>query len=618
MSSTSPTADPSLAPDPPDPTEVVAYLNAHEGKDLLRLVTIGSVDDGKSTLIGRLLFDTGGVYEDQLGEAARASGPGAAEPDLALLTDGLKAEREQGITIDVAYRYFSTDNRKFILADTPGHVQYTRNMATGASTANLAIILVDARLGVQPQTRRHAHIASLLGIPHLLVAVNKMDAIGWTEEVYDAIRADLGGFTEDLDFVDVRYVPVSALQGDNVARGSDEMGWYSGPSVLELLETTPITDVLNLKTFRFPVQCVIRPDQTYRGYGGQVASGVVRPGDEVVALPSGLRSRIASVDTMDGPLDEAFAPMSVTLTLEDEIDISRGDMLVHAGDEPTQTEAFEADLVWMSDRPLQTGRAYLIKHTSRYVRGEIRRVAWRYDADTLGALQADRLVLNDIGRVAVVTHQPLYHDPYRENRMCGAFIVVDPASNFTVGAGVIRPSGEAASGAGLTTSDRPRSTLSSEERREFLGQSGATVWLTGLLDSGKAALAYALERRLVQQGRFVVVVDPFDGQHDDLPDGGHIPGRTAEWAQRLTDAGAIVVFTYISPSRGGRRAVRARVGEERFLQVTTVPSDDPSLNAAGAYDVPKQSALTVCVDDLGPDEAAGKVEEELRRRGLLS
>ena len=362
---------------------------------------------------------------------------------------------------------------------------------------------------------------------------------------------------------------------------------------------------------------MIRPDQTYRGYGGQVVSGVVKPGDEVVALPSGLRSRVASVDTMGGPLDEAFAPMSVTVRLEDEIDISRGDMLVHAEHEPTQVDAFDADVVWMSERPMQVGRAYLIKHTSRYVRGEFQRVGWRYDADTLGALEADRLVLNDIGRVTLKTHQPLYHDAYRSNRASGAFIVVDPMSNFTVGAGVIREGLAPGADGGLTASDRPRSTLTTDERRRLLGQGGATVWLTGLLDSGKASLAYALERRLVERGTFVVVVDPFDGQHDELPDGGHIPGRTAEWAQRLTDSGAVVIFTYISPSRTGRRAVRSRVGDERFLQVTTVSPDDPRLEAAGGYDVPKQSVLTLCVEQLGAEDAAAKIEEELRRRGLL-
>jgi len=424
--------------------DVEQYLHQHERKELLRMVVIGSVDDGKSTLIGRLLHDTGGIFEDQLSAVKRASAKGAtrtggssAEVDFSLFTDGLRAEREQGITIDVAYRYFTTSKRKFIIADTPGHVQYTRNMATGASTANVAVILIDARLGVLAQTRRHAYIASLLGIPHLVACVNKMDLVDWDRARFEAIRDELTGFAHDVGIADVRCLPVSALRGDQIVHHGDAAPWYDGPTLLEHLETVPIAADRNLEDLRFPVQYVIRPGLHYRGFAGQVQSGVLKVGDEVVALPSGRRSTVASIDTFDGSLPEAFAPMSVTVRLADEIDVSRGDMLVHAGRSPEVADRIEAMVVWMSERPLDLARTYLIKHTTRYVRAEIDAIGGVIDPETLQPRPAERLELNDIGRITLRSLHPLFVDAYARNRGTGAFIVVDSLTNDTVAAGMI-------------------------------------------------------------------------------------------------------------------------------------------------------------------------------------
>src|SRR5688572_27968735 len=351
--------------------DVEEHLRNHQEKELLRLVVVGSVDDGKSTLIGRLLHDTHGVYDDQLLAVKRASSQAGMEIDFSLFTDGLKAEREQGITIDVAYRYCSTEKRKFIIADTPGHIQYTRNMATGASTANVALILIDARLGVLTQSRRHAYIASLLGIPHLLVCINKMDLVGFSREVYDRITSEFRAFASQLDFKDVSFVPVSALRGDNIVEKSAQAPWYSGPSVLGFLETVPISADRNLENFRYPVQYVLRPHLNYRGFAGEIASGTVKRGDPIMVLPSRRRTRVASIDTFEGSLESASAPLSVTLTLADEVDVSRGDMLVHPDDVPTVDRCFEATLVRMHERPLDLLKSYLLKHTTMLQRVEV-------------------------------------------------------------------------------------------------------------------------------------------------------------------------------------------------------------------------------------------------------
>ncbi|MDQ3896536.1 MAG: sulfate adenylyltransferase subunit CysN [Actinomycetota bacterium] len=411
--------------------------------ELLRLATAGSVDDGKSTLIGRLLYDSKAIFEDQLASVERASAQRGHEyTNLALLTDGLRAEREQGITIDVAYRYFATPRRKFIIADTPGHVQYTRNMVTGASTADAAVILVDARRGVLEQSRRHAFIASLLRIPHLLVAVNKMDLVDWDEDRFRTIVADFTEFAGGLDVADVAFIPMSALLGDNVVDRSDRMPWYAGLPLLEHLETVQITEDRNLVDTRFPVQYVIRPisdaHHDYRGYAGQVAGGVLHPGDEVVVLPSGQRSTVAAIDTYDGPVDEAFSGMAITVRLADNVDVSRGDMIVGLDDQPSTSQDVEALVCWMGERPLQHGGRYAIKHTTRWARAMVADLAYRLDVNTLDHDEAAaELALNEIGRVRLRVTAPLMHDPYARNRTTGSFILVDEATNATAGAGMI-------------------------------------------------------------------------------------------------------------------------------------------------------------------------------------
>jgi sulfate adenylyltransferase subunit 1 len=413
---------------------------------LLRFTTAGSVDDGKSTLIGRLLYDSKSIFDDQYDAIKRSSElRGEEYVNLALLTDGLRAEREQGITIDVAYRYFATPRRKFIIADTPGHIQYTRNMVTGASTANLAIILIDARNGVVEQTRRHAFIASLLRIPHVVVCVNKMDLADYRQEVFDGIRRQFDPVAARLDIRDVHFLPISALRGDNVVDPSGHMPWYDGPTLLELLESVPIAGDHNLRDRRFPVQYVIRPQTTehhdYRGYAGRVAGGVFRTGDAVTVLPSGLPSTIRSIDTFDGPLDEAFAPLSVTLTLADEIDISRGDMIVGAadGDGPTVSQDLDLMICWLGEKPLAPNGRYALKHTTRDARCVVRGIDYKIDIHTLEPAGEDdkRVAMNDIARISIRTTQPLCFDPYARNRATGSLILIDEATHETVGAGMI-------------------------------------------------------------------------------------------------------------------------------------------------------------------------------------
>ncbi|KLL12587.1 MULTISPECIES: sulfate adenylyltransferase subunit 1 [Protofrankia] len=412
-------------------------------RELLRVATAGSVDDGKSTLIGRLLFDTKSLFSDQLAAVERTSRErGDGYVDLALLTDGLRAEREQGITIDVAYRYFATPKRSFILADTPGHVQYTRNMVTGASTADLALLLVDARRGVLQQTRRHAFLASLLRVPHLVLCVNKMDLVGFDEAVFEKIKDEFRAFAAKLEIVDVATIPISALGGDNLVSRSPNTPWYEGTSLLHHLEELHIASDRNLIDVRFPVQWVVRPRtdelHDYRGYAGQVAGGVLRPGDEVIVLPSGLTSRIAAIDTYDGPVAEAFPPMSVTIRLEDDLDVSRGDMIARPANRPTVGQDVDLMVCWMVDAPLRPRARLAIKHTTRSVRSVIKNIAYRVDVDTLHRDEsAAELRLNDIGRVTVRTTTPLCFDPYRRNRATGSVILIDEATGATVGAGML-------------------------------------------------------------------------------------------------------------------------------------------------------------------------------------
>jgi len=530
--------------------------------ELLRFTTAGSVDDGKSTLIGRLLYDSKGVYEDQLAHVRKVTrNQATGGMDLSLLTDGLRAEREQGITIDVAYRYFATTRRKFIIADTPGHEQYTRNMATGASTANLAIVLIDARHGVLPQSRRHTYIAALLAIPHIVVAVNKMDLVDFREDVFDAIRREFTAFAAQLEIRDVLFIPISALDGDNVVSASPRTPWYHGPSLLGHLETVPIAHDANLAEMRFPVQYVIRPDLHFRGYAGQVASGVVRPGDAVKVLPSGWATRVKSIVTWDGELPQAYPPMSVTLCLEDELDISRGDMLVGADGAgttaPAASNRLEATLVWMNQKPLQPDRPYLVKHTTQQVRGSVRQIRHRVDVNTLRHETAAELCLNEIGVVELETHRPLFFDPYRQNRATGSFILIDPVTNETMGAGMIakalsatlNPAADAASGSSAATPEATRVTL--EERESRAGHRAVTVWLDAAPE-----LAYAVERQLFDAGCQAAVVTTESAG-----------GRLAEFAQVLNSAGAIVLCVVPGSPAREREQARGTIGAGRFLSV---------------------------------------------------
>ncbi len=503
-------------------TDIEAYLRQHQNKELLRFLTCGSVDDGKSTLIGRLLHDTQMIYEDQLKSLKKDSermGTTGEELDLALLVDGLQAEREQGITIDVAYRYFSTDKRKFIIADTPGHEQYTRNMATGASTCELAVILIDARKGVLTQTRRHSFIVSLLGIKHIVVAINKMDLMDWQQAVYDRIRDDYLELAERLNVPDMRFIPVSALKGDNVVEPSRNMPWYTGPTLLEVLETVEIARDRNLEDLRFPVQYVNRPHLDFRGFSGTLAGGIVRPGDEITVLPSGQKSRVKEIVTYDGNLDEAFPPMAVTLTLADEIDVSRGDMIVHADNLPHVADRCRAHIVWMTEKPLVPGRQYVIKQTTRTVTGSVSRILHRTDVNTLEETPAEKLEMNEIGLCELAFNAPLVFDAYERCKGTGAFILIDRLTNVTVGAGMITgPAEEAAL-------QRP---VTPEERAIRFGQQPAIVALTG--DHARE-LAYQLERRLFDTGHATTVLDP-----DQLPE------ISANVAQALTHAGLIVLW----------------------------------------------------------------------------
>ncbi len=411
--------------------------------ELLRLATAGSVDDGKSTLIGRLLYDSKAIFEDQLESVERVSRQRGDEyTDLALLTDGLRAEREQGITIDVAYRYFATPARKFIIADTPGHIQYTRNMVTGNSTADLTIVLVDARKGIVEQTRRHAFLASLLRVPHLLLCVNKMDLVGYDREVFESIREEFAAFASRLELSDLSFIPISALQGDNVVQRSANMPWYEGASLLHHLEQVYISSDRNLIDPRLPVQWVIRPQTTslpdYRGYAGRVAGGVFKPGDEVMVLPSGLTTTVAGIDTFDGPIEEAFPPMSVTVRLTDDVDVSRGDLICRPANRPTMGQDLEAMVAWMTDKPLKVGDFFALKHTTRWVRAVVRDVRYRLDVNTLHRDEASStLGLNDVGRVSLRVTQPLFYDSYRRNRQTGSFILAAEDTNVTVGAGML-------------------------------------------------------------------------------------------------------------------------------------------------------------------------------------
>ncbi|WJN58759.1 sulfate adenylyltransferase subunit CysN [Pseudomonas sp. SO81] len=622
--------------------DIVAYLAQHERKELLRFLTCGNVDDGKSTLIGRLLHDTKMIYEDHLEAITKDSkkvGTTGDDVDLALLVDGLQAEREQGITIDVAYRYFSTAKRKFIIADTPGHEQYTRNMATGASTCDLAIILIDARYGVQTQTKRHSFIASLLGIKHIVVAINKMDLKGFDQGVFEQIKADYLKFAEGISLkpTSLFFVPMSALKGDNVVNKSEQSPWYTGQSLMEILETVEVAGDRNFNDLRFPVQYVNRPNLNFRGFAGTLASGIVRKGDEVIALPSGKGSKVKSIVTFEGELEQAGPGQAITLTLEDEIDVSRGDMLVHADNRPQVVDSFDAMLVWMAEEPMLPGKKYDIKRATSYVPGSIASIAHRVDVNTLEEGAASSLQLNEIGKVKVALDAPIALDGYAHNRTTGSFIVIDRLTNGTVGAGMIIADPV---GAGGGSHHGELAHVSTEERAARFGQQPATVLFSGLSGAGKSTLAYAVERKLFDMGRAVYVLDGQNLRHDlnkGLPQ--DRAGRTENWrraahvARQFNEAGLLTLAAFVAPDAEGREQAKALIGNDRLITVYVQASpqvcaerDPQGLYAAGgdnipgesfAYDVPLNADLVIDTQSVSVEEGVKLVLDVLRSRGAI-
>ena len=622
--------------------DILAYLAQHERKELLRFLTCGNVDDGKSTLIGRLLHDSKMIYEDHLEAITRdskKSGTTGDDVDLALLVDGLQAEREQGITIDVAYRYFSTAKRKFIIADTPGHEQYTRNMATGASTCDLAIILVDARYGVQTQTKRHSFITSLLGIKHIVVAINKMDLMDFDQSVFERIKADYLAFAERIELKpsSLHFVPMSALKGDNVVNRSERAPWYEGQSLMEILESVEIAGDRNFVDLRFPVQYVNRPNLNFRGFAGTLASGIVRKGDEVVVLPSGKRSTVKSIVTFDGELEQATPGEAITLTLEDEIDVSRGDMLVHADNQPRITDSFDAMLVWMAEEPMLPGKKYDIKRATSYVPGSIASITHRVDVNTLEHGPASSLQLNEIGRVKVSLDAAIALDGYANNPATGSFIIIDRLTNGTVGAGMIIAEPVAHGSIGHHGA---LAHVSTEERVSRFGQQPATVLFTGLSGAGKSTLAYAVERKLFDMGRAVYVLDGQNLRHDlnkGLPQ--DRAGRTENWrraahvARQFNEAGLLTLAAFVAPDAEGREQAKALIGADRAITVYVQASpqacqqrDPQGLYAAGGdnipgesfpYDVPVNADLVIDTESLTVEESAKLVIDLLRKRGAI-
>ena len=655
---------------PDAPTDDAFGSDAYLDMDLLRFTTAGSVDDGKSTLIGRLLYDSKSIFEDQMEAVAEASKDRGMDddgvPNLALLTDGLRAEREQGITIDVAYRYFATPRRKFIIADTPGHVQYTRNMVTGASTADLAVILVDAKRGVQTQSKRHAFIASLLGIPHVVVAVNKMDLVDYSEEVFDAIVDEFSAFAGKLDLRDIDFIPVSALKGDNVVDRSENMDWYEGSTMLHHLEHVSLTGDKNLRDFRFPVQTVIRPDQTFRGFAGTVASGAIRPGEEILALPAGTRSTVESITTLNGDLDEARAGEAVVITLTDEIDVSRGDMLVRPQNVPEVETGVEAMMCWMAEEPLQSNRHYILRHTTREVKAFVDEIVYRVDVNTLHREDSDTLQLNEIGRVRVTTAAPLFFDPYRQAKATGAFVLIDPYSNATVAAGMIRGAAqspdeiagraarlERSADAAAASEARQVSpnvvweglNIPREEREAAQGHQAAVLWFTGLSGSGKTTVAREVERRLFDAGVKTMLLDGDQVRHGLNGDLGFSAGdrrenvrRIGEVARLFFESGAVTLCTFVSPYRTDRDRVRALVPEGRFFEihvdvdVATAQTRDPKgiyakaaageiTNLTGVdapYEAPETPELTLATADQSVDDAVEAVLAALAEAGVVA
>ena len=622
--------------------EVEAYLGRQERKGLLRFITCGSVDDGKSTLIGRLLFESKTLFEDQLAALAvdsKKSGTRGGEIDFALLVDGLSAEREQGITIDVAYRFFSTDRRKYIVADTPGHEQYTRNMVTGGSTADLAIILIDARKGVLTQTRRHSYLVSLLGIRHVVLAINKMDLMDYSQEVCQRIEADYRAFATQIGIDDVLCIPMSAVYGDNVFAHSERMPWYRGPSLMEHLETVPVEQEPAAGPFRLPVQWVNRPNQDFRGFAGVISSGSIQVGDPVVVLPSARVSRVKTIVNGFAEIDRAVAGQAVTVMLADEVDASRGDVLAATDDRPAVADQFEATLIWMSEQPMLPGRSYLLKTNTQTVAATVAPLKYKVNVNTLEHTAATRLELNDIGVCGLELSKAIVFEPYKQNRELGGFILIDRLTNATVGAGLLHFALRRSHNVHWQALDIERNVRASQK-----GQKPCVLWFTGLSGAGKSTIANLLERRLVGLGRHTYLLDGDNVRHGLNRDLGFTEAdrvenirRVAEVARLMSDAGLIVLVSFISPFRAERRMARGLMGEGEFIEVfvdtplAVAETRDPKglykkarrgelKNFTGVdspYEPPERPEVRVDTTTLPPAAAAEHIFDYLITAGLL-
>ena len=624
-------------------TDILGYLKAQEDKSFLRFITCGSVDDGKSTLIGRLLYDSKLIYEDQLASIekdSKKSGTQGDKIDLALLVDGLAAEREQGITIDVAYRFFSTDKRKFIVADTPGHVQYTRNMATGASTADVAVLLIDARYGVQEQTRRHAFIVSLLGVKHVVVAINKMDLNDFDQSVYNEIEVDFREFSKDLGFTDISCIPMSALDGDNVTIRSDKSDWYKGPTLLEYLEVVDVDKATLDAPFRLPVQWVNRPNLDFRGFSGTIASGTVEVGDEIIVIPSGKRSTVKEIVTFDGNRDIAREDMAVTLTLNDEIDISRGDIICKKDNPAEQADQFQAHLLWMSTNDLYPGRQYLLKTGNKTVPASVLKLKHRIDINDFSEVAVNTLALNEVGVATLSLSAPIAFDAYGENRNTGSFILIDRQTNETVGVGMLDFALRRASNVVWQDLDVNKSV-----RAEQKNQKPALLWFTGLSGSGKSTIANLVEKRLLDLGRHTYTLDGDNVRHGlnrDLnfskADRVENIRRIGEVARLMVDAGLITMASFISPYRAERQMARNLLEDGEFIEIfvntpleVAEARDVKGLYAKARsgeiknftgidseYQAPENPEIEVNTVETSADDAAEMIVTYLKDKGFLA
>ncbi len=552
--------------------DIAGYLHDQEHKSFLRFITCGSVDDGKSTLIGRLLYDSKLIFEDQMASLENDSkkvGTQGGDIDFALLVDGLAAEREQGITIDVAYRFFATDKRKFIVADTPGHEQYTRNMATGASSAEAAVILIDARKGILTQTRRHSFIVNLLGIRHVVVAINKMDLMDYSQDVFQDIAAQYREFAKNLDFSTIEFVPMSALKGENIMTPSDKMPWHDGPAFMTALETIDVARKKAEKPFRMPVQWVNRPNLDFRGFSGTISSGIIKPGDDIIVLPSGKTSKVKSIVTYDGNLDQASADQAITLTLEDEIDVSRGDVIAETHQRPETTDQFQAHIIWMGEQPMLPGRPYLIKTTNKTVAGEISALKHKVNVNSLEHEAGKTLELNEVGLCNISLDEAIAFEAYRDNTALGAFIIIDKISNATVGAGMIDFGLRRATNVHWQAVDVDK-TARAEQKR----QKPVVLWFTGLSASGKSTIANLVEKKLHALGKHTYLLDGDNVRHGLNRDLGFVDAdrvenirRVGEVSKLMIDAGLIVLTAFISPFRAERRMVRDMMEAHEFIEV---------------------------------------------------